>query len=100
MRRPKLAPVVVVVEDESLIRLDAAAIIERAGYPTVEASDANQALHILERSDDIGLLYTDVTLPGSMDGVRLAWTVHRRWPSVKILVTSGRDIKPSQLPPG
>lgn len=80
---------VLVVEDEPLLRLDAMDMIDEAGFEAVEAIDADHAMAILERDPDIRVLFTDVDMPGSMDGLCLAHLVHRRWPHVVILVTSG-----------
>jgi len=91
---------VLVVEDEGLIRIDAADAIERAGFRVLEASTADQGLTMLENRRDIGLVYTDVHLPGSMNGLKLAWLVSQRWPSIKLLLTSGYMIQPMDLPAG
>lgn len=80
---------VLVVDDEPLIRLAAVATIEDAGYRTLEAGSADEALMLLRDRDDIGFLFTDVRMPGSMDGVSLAHVVHDGWPPIKIIVTSG-----------
>lgn len=80
---------VLVVEDEPLLRLDAIDLIEEAGFEVVEATNADQALRLLERDPDICILFTDVDMPGSMDGVKLAHLVRLRWPPVAILVCSG-----------
>ncbi|GGE13681.1 hypothetical protein GCM10011390_35990 [Aureimonas endophytica] len=80
---------VLVVEDDPLLRLDAVDLVEEAGFEAVEAANADHALRLLEADPTIGVLFTDVDMPGSMDGVGLAHLVHRRWPPVAILVTSG-----------
>jgi two-component sensor histidine kinase/CheY-like chemotaxis protein len=80
---------VLVVEDEMVLRLRAVDIVEDAGFTAVEAVDADQALSILESRSDISLLFSDIQMPGSMDGLRLAHAVHDRWPSIKIILVSG-----------
>jgi two-component sensor histidine kinase len=80
---------VLVVEDEMVLRMRAVDIVEDAGFTAVEAVDADQALSILESRSDISLLFSDIQMPGSMDGLKLAHAVHDRWPSIKIILVSG-----------
>ena len=82
-------PVVLIVEDEMLLRMRAVDMVEDAGYTSVEAVDADEAVTILEARSDIALLFTDIQMPGSMDGLRLAHAVHERWPPIKIILVSG-----------
>jgi CheY-like chemotaxis protein len=82
--------IVLVVEDEMLLRMRAVDMVEDAGYTSVEAVDADEAVAILESRSDIALLFTDVQMPGSMDGLKLAHTVHKRWPPIKIILVSGQ----------
>src|SRR5258708_22717929 len=82
-------PNVLVVEDEMLLRMRAVDIVEDAGFRSVEAVNADEALSILESRSDIALLFSDIQMPGSMDGLRLAHAVHDRWPSIKIILVSG-----------
>jgi CheY-like chemotaxis protein len=82
--------VVLVVEDELLLRMRAVDMVEDAGYTPVEAVDADQALAILESRTDIALLFTDIQMPGSRDGLALAHSVHERWPPIKIILVSGQ----------
>ena len=82
--------VVLVVEDEMLLRMRAVDMVEDAGFTPVEAVDADEAVAILESRSDIALLFTDIQMPGSMDGLKLAHTVHRRWPPIKIILVSGQ----------
>jgi two-component system, response regulator PdtaR len=84
-------PVVLVVEDEFLVRIVAASLVQEAGFEAVQAANAEQAIAILEARDDIGVVFTDVNMPGSMDGLKLAAAVRDRWPSVEFIVTSGRQ---------
>jgi CheY-like chemotaxis protein len=88
--------VVLVVEDEMLLRMRAVDIVEDAGYISVEAVDADEGLAILESRSDIALLFTDIQMPGSMDGLALARSVHDRWPPIKIILVSGQ-VKPTSL---
>jgi CheY-like chemotaxis protein len=84
-------PAILVVEDEPLLRLMAVAIVQDAGFEALAATTADEALAILEaRADDVRLVFTDVHMPGSMDGLRLAHAVRDRWPPVELIVTSGR----------
>ena len=94
MSFPGGVPNVLVVEDEMLLRMRAVDIVEDAGFRSVEAIDADQALSILESRSDISLLFTDIQMPGSMDGLKLAHAVHDRWPAIKIILVSGQ-VKPS-----
>src|SRR5882757_7581201 len=81
---------VLVVEDEMVLRMRAVDIIEDAGFTAVEAVSADDALSILESRSDISLLFSDIQMPGSMDGLKLAHAVHDRWPSIKIILVSGQ----------
>ena len=81
---------VLVVEDEMVLRMRAVDIVEDAGFTAVEAVNADEALSILESRSDISLLFSDIQMPGSMDGLKLAHAVHHRWPSIKIILVSGQ----------
>jgi CheY-like chemotaxis protein len=81
---------VLVVEDEMLLRMRAVDMVEDAGFTSVEAVDADEAIRILESRSDIVLLFTDIQMPGSMDGLKLAHAVRERWPLIKIILASGR----------
>src|SRR6202166_225076 len=83
-------PAVLVVEDEMLLRMRAVDMVEDAGFTPVEAINADDALAILESRSDIELLFTDIQMPGSMDGLKLAYAVHKRWPLIKIILVSGQ----------
>ena len=85
-----LPPVILVVEDEMLLRMRAVDMVEDAGYVPVEAVDADEALAILQSRSDIVLLFTDIQMPGSMTGLQLALAVHERWPRIKIILASGQ----------
>jgi CheY-like chemotaxis protein len=82
--------VVLVVEDEMLLRMWAVDMVEDAGFTSVEAVNADEAVAILESRSDIALLFTDIQMPGSMDGLKLAYAVHERWPPIKIILVSGQ----------
>jgi CheY-like chemotaxis protein len=94
-------PVVLVVEDDYLLRLDAADMIKVAGFEVIEAANADEAIVILESRNDVAVVFTDIQMPGSMDGLRLARAVRGRWPPIKIITTSGqRIIEELDLPEG
>jgi CheY-like chemotaxis protein len=82
--------VVLIVEDEMILRMLAVDMVEDAGYTPIEALDADEAVAILESRSDIALMCTDIQMPGNMDGLGLARTVHERWPSIRIIVMSGQ----------
>ena len=95
----KSLPVVLVVEDEALLRMLAVEVVEEAGFLAIEARDADEAVALLESRTDITLLFTDLNMPGSMDGLKLAHAVRDRWPPIKILLVSGQQrLQPSDLP--
>src|SRR4051794_37606034 len=83
-------PNVLVVEDEMVLRMRAVDIVEDAGFCPVEAVNADEAISILKSRSDIALLFSDIQMPGSMDGLKLAHAVHDRWPSIKIILVSGQ----------
>jgi CheY-like chemotaxis protein len=94
-------PVVLIVEDELLLRMDAADMIVGAGFEVIEAGNADQAIEILEARSDVTVVFTDIQMPGSMDGLRLARAVRGRWPPIKIVATSGRlHVEELDLPEG
>jgi CheY-like chemotaxis protein len=80
---------VLLVEDEPLIRMHGMDILEDAGFRVLEAADADEAIAILEGDEAIHLLFSDVDMPGTMDGLQLVQLVHERWPDIGLLVTSG-----------
>src|SRR6202167_5682962 len=94
-------PVVLVVEDDFLIRMGAVEMIEVAEFDVVEAANADEAMKILEVRLDIAVVFTDIQMPGSMDGLKLAAAIRGRWPPIKIITTSGRYfIREGDLPEG
>jgi two-component system, response regulator PdtaR len=96
----KPAPVVLIVEDDPLLRMLAVEFIDEAGFGTLEACDADQAIAILESCSEITVLFTDINMPGSMDGLQLAHVVSNRWPVIEILIASGHvQLQLADLPP-
>lgn len=94
-------PYVLVVEDEFFSRFHAVNLVEAAGYRAIEASDADEAIAILEARKDIGIVFTDIDMPGSMDGLKLARAVRDRWPPIELILTSGHfDVPESDIPKG
>ncbi len=90
---------ILVVEDEPLLLMDALDMVEDAGFTAYGASNADEAIRLLERHSSIRVLFTDVDMPGSMDGLRLAQTVRDRWPPVSIMITSGHiSVRREELP--
>jgi CheY-like chemotaxis protein len=93
-------PVVLVVEDDFLIRICAVEMIE-SEFDVVEAASADEAIEILEARLDITVVFTDIQMPGSMDGLKLAAAIRGRWPPIKIVATSGIvDVRKVDLPEG
>ncbi|HEV7433903.1 MAG TPA: response regulator [Pseudorhizobium sp.] len=91
---------VLVVEDEPLLRLNIVDNLADAGFVVSEASNASEAIMVLNQNHDIRLVFTDVDMPGSMDGIRLAAYIRDRWPPLKIIVTSGyRRVSDGDIPP-
>jgi CheY-like chemotaxis protein len=89
------------VEDEYLIRMSAIDMVEEAGFEAIAAADADEAIRILESRNDIRAVFTDVQMPGSMDGLRLARVVRNRWPPIALIVTSGQtSVLDTDLPTG
>ena len=90
---------VLVVDDDVFQRMGASDMFSDAGYGVLEAGSADEALCQLESNAHIGLLFTDVSMPGSMSGSDLARDVAERWPNVGIIVASGRP-RSDKLPLG
>lgn len=98
-----LRAVVLVVEDELFVRMMAIDAIEDAGFGAVGVETGDEALILLDNRDDIGLLFTDIKMPGEIDGLQLATRVRERWPALPILLTSGHlyhgdDRVPATIP--
>jgi len=95
----KSPTVVLIVEDDPLLRMLAVDVVEEAGFVAIEAGDTDEAITLLESRPDIALLFTDIDLPGGMNGLKLAHAVQNRWPPIKILVVSGQvRLQLSELP--
>jgi CheY-like chemotaxis protein len=92
---------VLVVEDETFIRMDVVDVLRAAGFEVLEAPGADEAIQMLERNSDVRLIFTDIDMPGSMNGLKLAAAVRNRWPPVRIIATSGHvKIRAGDLPAG
>jgi CheY-like chemotaxis protein len=89
-------PLVLIVEVEALIRMDAAAMVVDAGFQVLEAGDADEAVALLESRRGIRAVFTDINMSGSMDGWKLAHAIRDRWPPVHLLVTSGKGMPPGE----
>jgi CheY-like chemotaxis protein len=95
------SPAVLIVEDNVLIRMDLVDRAERDGFTVFEAGTADQAIAILEAQKSIRLVFTDIEMPGSMDGLKLVAYVRNRWPPIKLMVTSGKVLRSeADLPEG
>ena len=88
-----------IVEDEPLLRMHAVDLIEEAGFDTVEAANADEAIRILVSRTDVRIVFTDIDMPGSMDGLKLAAAIRDRWPPLDIIVTSGHTLPPPEAIP-
>src|ERR1700677_5089998 len=97
----KFRVAVLIVEDESLIRMGIVSSLEDAGFLIYEAANADKAIRMFEEHAEIGLVFTDINMPGSMDGLKLAHYARGHWPPVKIIVTSGQlRVRDKDLPAG
>jgi CheY-like chemotaxis protein len=93
--------VILVVEDDTLLRMHAAEMIEEAGFEVLEAPDADEAIRLLEARLDIAIVFTDIDMPGSMNGLKLAHAIADRWPPIRIVATSGHfQMRDGDLPAG
>ena len=86
---PRTAVTALVVEDEAMIRLDLGDYLTKRGFKVIEAGSAQEAIEILERDRNIRVVFTDIRMPGDMDGVALAKSIRERWPPTIIVVCSG-----------
>lgn len=97
----RTAQTVLIVEDEALIRMLAVSILEDAGFLVIEAANADQALAALDMHPEIRAMFTDINMPGELDGFDLAKAVHARWPKIHLLLTSGKATWPdAKMPSG
>jgi CheY-like chemotaxis protein len=85
-KNASLPPSVLVVEDEFFSRCHAVELVEAAGYRAVEASNADEAIAILEARKDICVVFTDINMPGSMDGLKLTRAIRDRWPPIELIL--------------
>lgn len=99
MNRDNGPPVILVVEDEGLVRMAAADELTEAGFKVLEAANADEAIRMLEMHPEITILFTDIDMPGSMDGIRLAHAVRKRWPPVKLVLVSGHKSPSADILP-
>lgn len=88
---PQPRPIVLIAEDEVLVRMHAADVLAEHGFDVLEAGSADEALSLLNTRSRIDVLFTDVNMPGDLDGIALARLVGVRWPDTVILITSGRE---------
>ncbi len=86
--------IILVVEDEPLLRMAAIDMVESAGFTAMEAADATQAVEILQSRTDISIVFTDIDMPGGIDGLRLAAAIRNRWPPIHVIITSGHTKPP------
>jgi CheY-like chemotaxis protein len=98
-----MSAIVLIVEDEPFLRIQAADIATEAGFEVLEAANADEAIAILENRADVRVVFTDIQMPGSMDGLKLAHAIRNRWPPVAVIVTSGQvrpagDMMPENTP--
>jgi len=101
IRNNSVARIVLVVEDHPIIRMGAVQLVEEAGYQAVEVETADDAIVVLEARPDIHMVFTDIEMRGTLDGLKLAHYVRHRWPPVLLIVVSGKKlVDPSELPDG
>jgi CheY-like chemotaxis protein len=92
-------PIVLVVEDDYWQRFHAVDLIEHAGYDVLEAHSADEAIKLLEARKDIRIVFTDINMPGSMDGLKLARAIRERWPPIELIIASGKHrLDADQIP--
>jgi two-component system, response regulator PdtaR len=92
--------VILTVEDETLLSIYLGEVLQNAGYQVVAAANADEAIEILEARNDIRIIITDINMPGSMDGLRLAAAVKDRWPPIKIIIATGKGAPRRDEMPG
>jgi two-component system, response regulator PdtaR len=94
----KSRPVVLIVEDEPFVRLTGADLLAEAGFEVLEAGNADEAMRILEVTPEVRVVFSDVEMPGSLDGLGLARNICQRWPSIGIVLTSGHRLRAETIP--
>ncbi|HEY4849081.1 MAG TPA: response regulator [Methylocella sp.] len=90
--------VVLIVEDEPFVRLTGADLLAEAGFEVLEAGNGDEALRILEATPEVRVVFSDVEMPGSLDGLGLARRICQRWPSIGIVLTSGHRVRAEMMP--
>lgn len=90
MDRPHQSAVILVVDDEALIRMYAVDVFEDVGFTVIEADSSEDALSVLDEHPEITVLFTDIHMPGPFDGLVLARKVHERRPDIQLIIASGR----------
>ena len=96
---PTPKAIVLVVEDEPILRMMAVDTVEEAGFEVIETASAEDAVRILESRTDIGIVFTDIDMPNGMDGMKLAAAIRDRWPPIEIIITSGKSApRPENMP--
>lgn len=83
---------VLVVDDEAIIRFELVDMLEEAGFDVLDASDADEAVAIMETHPEIGAVVTDVQMPGSMDGIKLVHYIRNRWPPAVLFIVSAQKL--------
>jgi CheY-like chemotaxis protein len=97
-KRSNIRNVVLVVEDEPFVRLLGVDLLEEAGFAVLEACNADEALSLLEAHPEVRAVFSDVEMPGSLDGLGLARRICQRWPQVGIVLTSGHRVRAEVSP--
>ena len=89
------------VEDEAVLRIAAVGLVEDAGFTAVEATDATDAIRILERRADVRVVFSDIDMPRGLGGIMLAALIRKRWPPIELILTSGKLApRPEEIPAG
>lgn len=85
-------PIILIVEDEPLIEMEAVDLFRDLDYEAIGVRNADEAMLILRARDDVWLVFTDIEMPGTMNGLLLATTIEATWPHIHVLITSGRTV--------
>lgn len=88
--KPPARPIILVVEDEPLQRLMAVDLVEDAGFDVVDVASAAEAVRVLESRPDIRVVFTDIDMPGGLNGMQFAATIRDRWPPIELIIVSGK----------
>lgn len=97
----RLPASILIVEDDAFVRVLGVGMLVDAGFRVIEAVDGDKALELLAADSDVQLLFTDINLPGTIDGLALARQVHDRWPHIGIIIASARPMPQlRELPAG